>query len=317
VSRKSRNYLKRPNTLKSKDLKRIWHRKMGCYYTIVAILEQASVDDRMRLLELFPVKNLRQTFQAKGAKKEEICFAAASDAQPAQINRVAEFVDNHFSCCKQHAYVFTGDGNVPLPAGVIDGEKVLEGALHNDSVHALYMSRVKYDIVLRDPLEETTLDFLWPIKIESRPPYLIVRFIVLEKNASSYFDRPTYVAGKSLNEKLALNGIGAGLKPADINKGIKTLWEKGVIDSTRGLFKKPHSTAQEIMDEELGIKANNPDLYQIMQESPLYTTLFDVTDENNSVREFSTDPSRGLVGFSSYSEQGDADGIIGQIISSN
>ena len=282
----------------------------------MAILEQASVDDRKRLLELFPVKNLRQAFNPKGAK-EEIAYRASADAQAAQIKRVAEFVDNHFSCCKQHVYVFTGDGNVPLPAGVADGEKVLEGPVHDGSVHALYMSRVTYDIVLRDPLEEATLDFLWPIKIESRPPYLIVRFVVLEKNASSYFDRPTYVAGKSLNEKSVLASVAAGLKPADINKGIKTLWEKGTIDSTRGQYKKPHSMAQEIMDEEKGIKEHNPDVYQIMQESPLYTTLFEVTDEKNSVNEFSTDPSHGIIGFSSYSERGDADGIVEQIISSN
>lgn len=289
---------------------------MGDNISLVAILDQASIDDRKRLLELFPVKNLRQTFQPRGAK-EEIAYRAAADAQVAQIKRVAEFVDNHFSCCKQHVYVFRGDGNVPLPSGVTDGEKVLDGPVRDGSTHALYMSRVTYDIVLRDPLEGATLDFLWPIEIESRPPYFIVSFVVLEKNASTYFDRPTYVAGKSLNEKLVLNPIVAGLKPADINKGIKTLWQKGIIDSTRGQYKKPHSMAQEIMDEEKGIKEHNPDLYQVMQESPLYTTLFEVTDDKNSVREFSTDPSHGIIGFSSYSEQGDADGIVEQIISNN
>ncbi len=144
-----------------------------------------------------------------------------------------------------------------------------------------------------------------------------MRFVVLQKNASSYFDRPTYVAGKNLDEKTILSGIAGALQPADINKGIKKLWSDGVIDSTRGLFKKPHSTTEEIMDEEMGIKANNPDLYAIMQESPLYTSLFEVKNEQNSIREFSTDPSRGLIGFSSYSEQGDADGIVEQIISNN
>jgi hypothetical protein len=282
----------------------------------VAILEQASVADRKRLLELFPVKSLRQTFQSKGAK-DEICSAAAADPQPPQIKKVAEFVDSHFACCKQHIYVFVGDENTMLPDAVMVGEKVLDGVVHAGVAHALYMSRVTYDIVLRDPLEETTLDFLWPIKIELRQPYLIVRFVVLQKNASSYFDRPTYVAGKNLDEKSILNGIIAGLAPADINKGIKKLWSDGIIDSTRGLFKKPHSTTEEIMDEEMGIKANNPDLYAIMQESPLYTSLFEVADAENSIREFSTDPSRGLIGFSSYSEQGDADGIVEQIISNN
>lgn len=282
----------------------------------MTILQQASIEDRKRLLELFPVKSLRKTFQSKGAK-DEICSAAAADPHPPQIKKIAEFVDNQFTCCKQHVYVFLAEENTTLPAAVMEGEKILEGPVHDGCSHALYTSRVTYDIVLRDPLGETTLDFLWPIKIELRPLYLIVRFVVLQKNASSYFDCPIYVAGKNLDEKSILGDIIGGLKPADINKGIKKLWSDGVIDSTRGLFKKPHSTTEEIMDEEMGIKANNPDLYAIMQESPLYTSLFEVADAQNSIREFSTDPSRGLIGFSSYSEQGDADGIVEQIISNN
>jgi len=67
-----------------------------------------------------------------------------------------------------------------------------------------------------------------------------VRFVVLQKNASSYFDRPTYVAGKNLDEKSILNGIIAGLTPADINKGIKKLWSDGIIDSLCCRFCSPH-----------------------------------------------------------------------------
>jgi hypothetical protein len=54
-----------------------------------------------------------------------------------------------------------------------------------------------------------------------------------------------------------------------------------------------------------------------MQEAPLYTTLFEVSDEKNSVETFSADPSHGIMGFSSYSETGDTDAIIGKIISNN
>jgi hypothetical protein len=283
------------------------------------ILQQASIDDRKRLLELFPVADLRHAFQAKGAKatKEEICYAAAADNSQQQIDRIAKFVDDHFGCCKQHVYVFSqGEEALALPADVPDGERVL-----NSANHGLYISRAIYTVILREPPEETTLEFLWPIRIEIHGQYMVVRFVVLERNATSYFERPSYVAGKSLTEKTILAGIRPN--PADLNRGIKKLWEDGLIESNRGNFKKPLSLASEIMDEERDIKTHNPELYAIMQESPLYTTLFRVTDQfkiagkENSVGSFSTDPSHGIIGFGSYSEKGDADGIIEKIISNN
>ena len=166
-------------------------------------------------------------------------------------------------------------------------------------------------------MEEDTLEFLWPIRVELAQQYLIVRFVVLEKNVSSYFDRAAYVAGKSLTEETVLAGIAGGFTPADLNKGLKKLWADGYIESTRSRFKKKYSTSSETMDEERGIKEHYPDLYAIMQEAPLYTKLFEVNDEKNSVENFSADPSHGIIGFTSYSERGDTDAIIGNIISNN
>jgi hypothetical protein len=71
------------------------------------------------------------------------------------------------------------------------------------------------------------------------------------------------------------------------------------------------------MDEDRGIKEHYPDLFAIMQEAPLYTTLFQVNDEESSVKSFSAHPSHGVIGFTSYSEKGHADAIIGHIVSNN
>jgi len=279
----------------------------------MSLLDQASVDDRKRLLELFPATNLRHTFQTQAkATKEEICYAAAADTSPDQLGRIAKFVDEHLSCCKQHVYVFSGEGELALPADVSDGDKTI-----GTGNHALYLSRAKYTVVLRDPLEETTLEFLWPIKVELKPPYFIVRFVVLEKNPSSYFERAAYVAGKSITEKVVLSGIvPPELAPADLNKGIKKLWADGAIESTRSNFKKAYSTSSETMDEERGIKEHYPELYAIMQEAPLFTTLFEVKDKS-TVEGFSADPSHGIIGFTSYSAKGDTDAIIEKVISNN
>jgi len=279
----------------------------------VPILQQASIDDRKRLLELFPVSVLRHGWEHKGTK-EELCYAAAADASDPDRERVAKFVDEYLGCCKQHVYVYSHNGEVTLPDSVLSGEKVLEG-----KSHALYVIRTTYNVVLRDPLEEQTLEFLWPLRVELTAEYMVVRFVVLEKNPSSYFERPVYVGGKSVDEKAVLAEISNGLlKPADLNKGLKKLWADGIIDSFKTKFKKTISTAAETMDEERGIKEHNPELYTILQESPLYLTVFQIQEEKSKIGTFSADPSNGIIGFTHYSEaKEDTDVVIDEILKNN
>ena len=52
----------------------------------MAILDETSIQDRKRLLELFPVSNLRQVWAALKGTKEEICYSLAE--QPALIGQV-------------------------------------------------------------------------------------------------------------------------------------------------------------------------------------------------------------------------------------
>jgi len=280
------------------------------------IIQQATIEDRKRLLELFPLANLRQEWPTIKGLKEEICYSVAADATQPQIDKVTKFINENLSCCKQHVYIFSRDASATLPTTVPHGEKILE----EPGVRSLYAIRVSYNIVLRDPLEDGVLEFLWPVRIELTPQYFIARFVVLEKNPSSYFDRPVYVGGKTVDEKAVLSEITASglLSPADLNKGIKKLWADGLIDSTRTKYKTSISTASEAMDEERGIKEFNPELYAAVQAAPLYTTVFQIPEDKSSVCTFSTDPSNGIIGFTRYSEKkGDTDIVIEQILTNN
>ena len=62
------------------------------------ILQNASVDLRQRLLELFPIATLRATFSPKGSK-ERISRTLASDTK--QLATIAAFVDENLPFCKQ------------------------------------------------------------------------------------------------------------------------------------------------------------------------------------------------------------------------
>ena len=265
------------------------------------ILQTASTQDRKRLLELFSIASLKETWPDIKGTKEEICFAVAERAQPAEV---ITFINVHAGRCKQHVYIFNRNPETALPGQIIGGERV--HTVGNDE--ALYVIRTSYSVVLKDPLEETELDFLWPIKIQLKPQHLIVSFVAMEKNVSSYFERQCYVVRKSIEEKTVMEDLHlTTLTQADIHRGIKTLWNNGFMDSPRTKFKKPKSLAMEAMDEELGIRENYPELYEVLQDSVLLNTLFVIPEEQHcDVSAFLADCAHGYLAFPRYSE-GDKD----------
>jgi hypothetical protein len=281
----------------------------------VPILLDAQVQDVKRLLELFPIANLRENWAEIKGSKDELCQAVAEKRDVAAISK---FIDENLTCCRQHVHIFSHAGDVQaLPAGVPGGEQVINQA----GVHALYVVRTEYNVVLKDPLEEATLEFLWPVRIEIGPQHLIIRFVVLEKNLGSYFDRPYYLGGKTVDEDtLLLELLKAGaLSTTDLHKGVKKLWDDGFMDSPRAKYKKAISIASEAMDEEKGIKEYNPELYEILQDAPLFNTLFQIPENKGcTVSVFSVDPSKGILRFPRYSEKkGDTDFVIAEILGNN
>ena len=259
------------------------------------ILQTATLQDRKRLLELFPLAVLRAAWPDLKGTKEEVCYAAA-EATTAEA--LGAFVHANLPRCKQHVYLFDSNREpAELPSTVSGGEKIPVGG------EALYIIRTSYSVVLKDPLEETELDFLWPVLIQRRQEHVVAHFVALEKDVASYFERQCYVVRKSIQEKTALQDVGLAHEPrTDIHKGIKTLWDNGFMDSPRAKFKKPKSLASEAMDEALGIREHNPELYEVLADSILLNTLFFINDRECGVSAFSADCANGYLAFPRYSE---------------
>jgi hypothetical protein len=277
----------------------------------VPILQEASILEVKRLLELFPISKLRAAWpvEAEGSKDE----IAAAVSEGREYDQILEFVNRNFSTCKQHVYIYSSD-KPQIPVGIMAGERVL----HERAGHSLYLVRVRYRVVIREPLENVDIDFLWPVRIETTGEYLIVRFITLEKNLASYVGVPHLVGGRSVDEKGILAAFGK-LKFADLHKGIKALWEDGFMDCSRAKYKKPKSLAWEAMDKQQGIRENNPDLYAVLKKAILHETVFQIAkDQKNSVSAFSADPSVGYLGFPRYAEtEGDTDVVVREILRHN
>lgn len=240
------------------------------------ILRNAPAQDRKRLLELFPVASIKEVWPDLKGKKEELGLAAAQASTP---NRIVNFIKTYIGRCKQHVYIFDRPRGARLPDTLAGGERV---DVSDDQ--AVYIIKTTYTVVLREPLEEVKIDFLWPVQVMLTRSNIVLRFIVLEKDISAYVDREGHVASRTVEEETVLQGPYFGaLTRTDIHKGIRQLWDSGFMDSPRTRFKKPQSLASESMDQGRGIRRNNPELYQILQNVVLLNTFFLVGNEDEGL----------------------------------
>lgn len=279
----------------------------------MATLEAADLDEVRRLLELFPASLLKEQFGASG-DKEQICRAAAERGDHAQI---AEFVATNLGRCKQHTYVVS---NSELDISVDIAFESADALAQDGEGRSLFLGRVSYTVYVRDPFEAVPVNFLWPIRVEQRRDFKVLSFVVLERDPSPFANRPVITAVRHVDEKQTVRALNElGFFPRDLNRGVKALWAEDYMDAFRTRFKKPFSTTTEIMDEERGIKQNNPQLYEEVQRLHMFDTLFRVhPSKETSVKHFNVNPTTGKIAFTSYSDDaGDTDEVVRAILERN
>jgi hypothetical protein len=180
------------------------------------LLEEASKEDIARLLELFPVSRLKDSFSEFGDKKEKICSAAAKAADAAQIRK---FVTDNFAKCKLHTNVFSlpeNDANflVSIPGA--------EAISFPDANTTITLTRVSFKLLLRNPYEETEIEFLWPMRKKKEAGCIILSVVVFERSACQYFERECSVISRNIAEKqIVANFNSLGAKTYDLHKGVK------------------------------------------------------------------------------------------------
>jgi hypothetical protein len=280
----------------------------------VPILKESSAELRRRLLELFPAVNLRAFFNKTGLK-DGLASAVAKSADQANLDQIAQFVDTAMPFCKQHVYIFERDDNVVLPEDFSGAERVVSAP-----DHALYIIKRHYEVVKLDPPQNSSIDFLWPIRLELTKKYLLVRFVVLEKDLSTYFDRQIMLRSKSPSEEAMTGGLlpDGTVFAADINKGIKALWAKDLIDATKLRFDMPDSADSKTMNGAKELKKTNPGVYADVRVRPLRMCTFIGHGVHTAVGNFSVNPTEGFIGFTRYSKDGSSgDELIRQILASN
>jgi hypothetical protein len=288
----------------------------------MAVLSAAKAHDLVNLIELFPVDKLKDHWPKIKGKKEDIAKTIAAQEK---TSAVAEFVDRYFSCCKQHIYVFSHNGEIKkLPtAGTGIGERVLE-KMGKGEGSALFLYWAEFNAVLTDPFEATEIRFLWPFRFEFIKNAAIVRLIVLEKNFSAQFNGRDYIAAKKVTDEAVIvaamvKTVDVPLGRADLHKGIKKLWKDDLIDCVRVDYKDPYSTESTTMDAERGIREKKPALYNELLGVPLLSAKFKIKSKKLSdASTFFAKPGEGYLAFPRYSEhQVDTDNVVREILKHN
>jgi len=163
--------------------------------------------------------------------------------------------------------------------------------------------------VVLDPPEDITLNFYQPFFVTLKQKCLIIQATILEKNFSSYYPNRRVVDVKKVNGEeeyvipkiLSFFAHRYSIEICDLNKGIKQLWAKDIIDSQYIKYKRNRSVSTETMDENYTLKQQYPDLYEAITSTPINKTIFKYLGKDQLLPDhFTADPSKGELSVSLF-----------------
>lgn len=278
-----------------------------------------------RLLEMFPAGTLKKWIDHKGTRESTIDSVLASKTH----EEIHAFMMDTFAECKQHIFLFSSKHTKPEPVPPLND---IESAWHQDrntSDAKVRFHLFKTSQTFVDPRDggSVTLTFLWPVKLVNTKNTIGVHIVILERGTNSVALAETVKRIKKHDDDDVLNLIrgdlgsqGIKIEPLDINKGVKHMWTKDIIDSTRTQAKGSKSTHTETMDEGHYLKTDLPAEYADIVRKPLLKTIFHVLKEADEVqygRKFIAEPMLGRMYFRSRSKSGQISNVISYILSNN
>lgn len=279
-----------------------------------------------RLLNLFPSKVVKEHFRKDDKEKDSIEEIADKNSE----TNINSFAFNNLQYTKQHIYIYTLGkkfSNKKFDRQEFPLEIINERLDGNDFIFTC-KGTVGFNVFVfvegGNPIKNT-MQFYQPITIHISDNHLIVKFTMLEKNINSYFENKKVILDtKSNDEEEILNQIlqfftDHDIAICDINKGIKHLWDKDVIDSKFAKWKKNRSTTTEAMDEGHTLKNEYPEQYKSLMKSPLNKNIFKYLHaDDEMVDHFTADPTIGQINIPLYPKNpNQINNVISKVLSNN
>lgn len=288
-------------------------------------MANTSTDLAYRLLKLFPVKILRESFNTKGKSEDDVIrnILKASSAEDVQ-----KFALDNFGYAKQHIYIHESNKPIKIDENDKDFPEKIKWSIQNDFGKGLILFPIiTFRLTFINAFEERTMKFVQPVMVNLFENFLIFRFIILQKNFSSYCDPGQIFVNQKRNiqEKGIIGSIlhylsnDYTISPCDLHKGIKELIKDEKIDGVSVRYKGSKSTTTESMNEGFTLKRDKPERYDEMMASPLNKNVFKSVQEDDSFCEyFSCEPSAGEISVNKYSSSTQQSiNVIKEILSNN
>jgi len=273
----------------------------------------ANTDLLTRLLELYPIKVIKDYFNIKGtfAKISESIIAGYTSGV------IFKFATENSNFTRQHVHIFNLRPKFTAKTlNLTDFPyKLINSAYVNGEFIVDCLPLVKFDVMAVPPYEEASIKFHLPVKIRILNNHVIVQMTMLEKNLSRYFSEDG-VRKKVVNSERSvseddiiqelsdfLNNRHMTISRCDIHKGIKKMLTDDVIDLSYVKDKKARSTDTITMDEDFTVKETYPDAFEKIMKNPLIKSLliYKIKDDR-LCKQFTVEADSGKIAISSFQE---------------
>ncbi|OOG19173.1 hypothetical protein BWD42_04285 [Sphingobacterium sp. CZ-UAM] len=285
-----------------------------------------------RLLRLYPVHYIKENFNSEQRIQSEIVndiIARFND------QAISEFVFNHVNITKQSIYVYNTANVYRHRNNVIADElgleitsqQLVDGVLTLGGYHSIVV-----EIRILDEnrnYQELNLIIKQPYQVIVKGNYIVIKLTKVESNLRAYLGNTVEVlkSKKLSDDSDAINSIltyfdqNHHVRPgkADLNRGVKHLWENDIIDSREVAYRKDSSRATEIMDENSLYKEIYPEAYIETMRNPLENCTFRYLGEDENFPEhFICDATNGTLSFNIYPKNlNQINAVIDEIIRNN
>lgn len=261
-----------------------------------------------RLLKLYPVSTIKESFGVEGSFNEFV------DKIIPKKDLIKSFAEDCHGLTKQNIYIFSikkkynKDDNLNGLDLRVQTQKVSETGEY--IFFALPICKFSVYLNINNNIKLDEINFYQPLLIKISEKHLIIQFTKLEKNLSHYF--PAENAARKVDENNSEEEIlynilsyfslrGYNPLPLDMNAGIKHLWEIDTLDCHRISWLEEFSTAERKMHGDLTFKLKYPKLYEEMKHTPLGKSVWKYLIKDNYFCElFTTNVNTGVISVTSF-----------------
>jgi len=284
-----------------------------------------------RLLRVFPVKHVKESFNTSEWRQSEVIEEVLANNH---VDNIMQFVEDSIDYTRQNVFIYSIRNNYNHIQSIVQnnlGVTILSQNLNQGKFVLYGYHDVFYDVKLfhHNQVADTQLNFKQPFKLTIVDGYMVISITKVDPNIKTFYTSGEVVLSTNrgdfennlIHNILTYFDTRHRLRPsqADLNRGVKELWETDVIDAKEVSFRKTSSRAKDVMDGNQLYKYEYPQEYQDMMRNPLELCIFRyIIEDEDWPPHFTCDARVGKLSFNIFSTNiNQIDNVIDGIIGNN